>query len=267
MKALPIAVAGAMGRMGQAILHLAGKNAAFSVRGALESSSHPLLGQSMGALLSIPHLSIPLTARPEEALKSAKVLVTFTNPEATLTHIGACVRLRKGMVIGTTGFNPGQLKKIQSAAKKIPIVLSPNMSVGVNLLLVFTALMSKKLETYDLEIVEAHHSMKKDAPSGTALKIAEVAAAARGVSLDKVAVYGRQGFTGQRKKGTIGIHAVRGGDVIGEHTVEFMTDGEHVGLFHKATSRDAFASGALLAAQFVAGKKTGLFSMKDVLGL
>lgn len=267
MKALRIAVAGAMGRMGQAILHLAGKNRSFSICGALESRSHPLLGQSVGSLLNISGLNIPLTASPEEALKLAKVLITFTNPEATLAHVDACLRLRKGLVIGTTGFNSVQLKRIQTAAKRIPIVLSPNMSIGVNLLLILTALAAKKLESYDLEIVEAHHGMKKDAPSGTALKIADVAAAARGVALDKVAVYGRKGFTGERKKGSIGIHALRGGDIIGEHTVEFMTGGERLGLFHKATSRDAFASGALVAAQYVSRKKSGLWSMRDVLGL
>ena len=267
MKALRIAVAGAMGRMGQAILLLASKQNSFSICGALEEHAHALLGQSIGALLGILGLNIPLTARPEEALELAKVLITFTNPEATLAHVDACLRLHRGLVIGTTGFSSAQLRQIQSAGKRIPIVLSPNMSVGVNLLLILTALAAKKLESYDIEIVEAHHGMKKDAPSGTALKIADVAAVARGVSLDKVAVYGRKGLTGQRKKGSIGIHAVRGGDIIGEHTVEFMTAGERLGLFHKATSRDAFASGALLAAQFVARKKSGLWSMRDVLGI
>ncbi|MBI4430216.1 MAG: 4-hydroxy-tetrahydrodipicolinate reductase [Candidatus Omnitrophica bacterium] len=268
MKPLRIAVAGAMGRMGRAILNLAGKNSSFSIRGALESASHPLLGENLSNLLGIPHQNSLLTDRPEAALKPARVLITFTNPRATMDHVDACLRWRKALVIGTTGLASAQVKRIQAAAKKIPILFSPNMSVGVNLLLMLTALASKKLgPAYDLEIVESHHGMKKDAPSGTALKIAEVAAFARGVSLDKVAVYGRKGMTGARKRGTIGIHAVRGGDVIGEHTVEFMAAGERIGLFHKATSRDAFASGALLAAQFVAKKKNGLWSMKDVLDI
>lgn len=268
MKPLRIAVAGALGRMGQTILRLAIQNKKFSVRGALEAPDHAQLGEDIGQVLKLPSLGVYLTGEPEEAIRASEVLITFSTPKATMEHLEACLTRKRRIVIGTTGFSAKEFLKIQKAAKKIAVVQSPNMSIGVNLLFTLTKMAASKLgPEYDIEIVEAHHRMKKDAPSGTALKLAEEAAGARGVNFNKMSLYGRQGLTGERKAGTIGIHALRGGDVVGEHTVEFMTAGERLGLFHKASSREAFAAGALLAAQFVSGKRNGLWSMQDVLGL
>lgn len=268
MKPIRIAVAGAMGRMGQAILRLAVQDTSLSVEGALELETHPQLGSNLGELLGVPNLPVTLTDRPDEALKSADILIAFTTPAATMNHLGACVRARKKLVIGTTGLAEKDFRSIRQASKKIAIVQSPNMSVGINLLLRLTELMAQKLgQEYDIEIVETHHRMKKDAPSGTALKLAEVAAKARGLNFSRSVDYGRHGLMGTRKRGAIGIHARRGGDVIGEHTIEFMAAGERLGLFHQASSRDAFASGALLAAKFLFRKGCGLWSMQDVLAL
>lgn len=269
MSTIPIAVAGAMGRMGQTILQLAHTRRKFSIQGALEKSGHPHLGKDVGTLLHLPSkLDVFLTDKPEYALKNAETLITFATPEATQGHVRACLKYGKRIVIGTTGLGESDMRVIRKAAKKISILQSPNMSVGVNLLLSLTRILSVSLgPDYDIEIVETHHRMKKDAPSGTALRIAEVAAHARGVESNRINVYGRHGMVGERKKGTIGVHAVRGGDVVGEHTVQFMGTGERLSLFHSASSRDAFASGALLAVEFLSTKKNGLWSMHDVLGL
>ena len=267
MKNVRIAVAGAMGRMGQAVLRLAAADNHFQIEGALETENHPKLGDNVGLLLNLPDVEVRLTDRPEEALHSAGVLITFTTPEATVAHARACARLKKNIVVGTTGLSEKDRRVLKDVSQKIGVVVSPNMSVGVNLLFVLTELAASKLDpAYDVEITETHHRMKKDAPSGTALKLAELVADKRGEPLAGVAVYGRHGTTGPRPRGKIGIHALRGGDVVGEHLLEFIGTGEKLGLSHRATTRDAFASGALLAARFVAGKRKGLWTMREVLG-
>jgi len=268
MKPTRIIIAGAMGRMGQTILGLAARDRNFFIEGVVEADTHHRLGEDVGEALNLPLGRLRLAGSPTAALKSSDVLITFTSPKATVEHLSACVRARKNLVIGTTGLSPKQFRSIRAASRKIAIVQAPNMSVGVNLLLTLTELVSGKLGAdYDIEITETHHRMKKDAPSGTALKIAEVAARARKTDLAKRAVYGRRGITGERSKGAIGIHAIRGGDVVGKHTIAFMGAGENIVLSHEALSREAFGRGALLAARFIARKKRGLWSMRDVLGL
>ena len=263
-----LVIAGAGGRMACRIMTLALQSKAFSIAGAFEAKDHPAVGKSVGALLGVEGLPVRIVSNAEEAIAKGDVLIDFTHASATPAHVRISEASRKAMVIGTTGLEAKSLAAIKKAAKTIPIVQSPNMSAGVNLLFNVVEKVAATLgEEYDIEIVETHHRHKKDSPSGTALELARRAALGRKIDLEKEAVYGRKGFTGERKKGTIGIHAVRGGDVVGEHIVSFLAEGELLELTHRATSRDAFAQGALLAARFVAGKKNGLYTMHDVLGL
>ena len=204
----------------------------------------------------------------QQALQGADVLIDFTRPEPSLQYLAACEQAGVTMVIGTTGFSAEQKQQIQQAAKKICVVFAPNMSVGVNLLINLVKAAAKTLsEGYDIEIIEAHHRHKVDAPSGTAVRLGEAAAEALGRDLQQVAVYGREGVTGERDANTIGFATVRGGDVVGDHTVLCAGIGERVELTHKASSRATFALGALRAAKFLQGKAAGLYDMQDVLGL
>jgi 4-hydroxy-tetrahydrodipicolinate reductase len=204
----------------------------------------------------------------DEALKGSQALIDFTRPEATLAHIEVCRSHKVALIIGTTGFDEAGKETIAAASKDIPIVFAPNMSVGVNLVFKLLDVASRVLdEGYDIEIVEAHHRHKVDAPSGTALRMGEVIAHALGRDLKECAVYGREGVTGERQPSTIGFATVRGGDIVGDHTALFATVGERVEITHKASSRMTFANGALRAARFLADKKSGLFDMQDVLGL
>lgn len=261
-----IAVAGAAGRMGRMILGLAAKDKNFQIAGALESPNHPALGQEIGALMGVKPLGIALTSDLKEGLKNAEVLIDFTHPSATAAHLKAAAQSKVGYVIGTTGLPDETLAQLKTASTKIPIVQSPNMSVGVNLLFKLCELTAKALdESYDIEISETHHRMKKDSPSGTAMKLLEVLAKARKKDIKKDTVYGREGEVGARPKGEIGVLAMRGGDVVGDHTVFFFGDGERIELTHRASSREAFASGALKAGKFIAGRKSGLYNMLDVL--
>ena len=265
---IKLIVAGAGGKMAGRIMSLAAQDKDFKVVGAFETKDHPLVGKHLASILSIEMLDIRVACGIEEVIKNGDVVVDFTHHEATVNHLNVCQKFGKEIVIGTTGLPETSLKLIKTISKKIPVVQSPNMSAGVNLLFKLTELVASKLGIeYDIEIVEEHHRHKKDAPSGTALELARRAAHGRSVDLQKTAVYGRKGFTGTREAGTIGIHAVRGGDVVGDHTVSFLAEGERVELTHKASSRDAFAKGALLAAKFAAKKKSGFYSMHDVLGL
>jgi len=201
-------------------------------------------------------------------VKHGDVVIDFTHPISTAQNLKTARDARKGLVIGTTGLSDAFIRELKKAAKKITIVQSPNMSLGVNLLFSLTELAARILDnSYDVEIVEAHHRHKKDAPSGTALELIRQIARGRKMSLESNVVFGRKGETGARKKGTIGVHAVRGGDVVGDHTVSFLTEGERVELIHRASSREAFAKGALLAAKFVAKKRSGFYNMQQVLGL
>lgn len=265
---IPVVVAGAAGRMGSRVLALACEARDLEVVGALERPDHPLLGRDAGEAAGGGRCGVALSADAEAALAPGRVLVAFTTPEASLDHLRVAARRQARAVVGTTGFSPDQTEEIRSLARTIPVVLSPNMSVGVTLAFRLLSLMARTLgEEYDVEIVEIHHRMKRDAPSGTALRMAEVVAEALGRDLGAVGVYGRHGLVGERRAREIGIHALRGGDVIGEHTVVFATQGERLELTHRAHSRDTFARGALRAVRFVAGAVPGLYSMQDVLGL
>lgn len=266
---IQLAVAGTSGRMGRMILSLAAKDKAFKITGALESPKSEVLGEDAGRLLGLSEpLGVMVSSDAETVLHESDVLIDFTHPSAVPFYLNACVKAGCNYVIGTTGLDDKLKALIAAASKKIAIVQSPNMSVGVNLLFRLTELTAKALdESYDIEIAEIHHRMKKDSPSGTAVGLLEAAARARGKNLKKDVVYGREGEVGARPKGELGVMALRGGDVIGDHTVYFLGDGERIELSHRASSREAFAGGALRAAKFLAKKKSGLFNMQQVLGL
>lgn len=262
-----IAVAGSSGRMGRALLEAIAQSADFRLKSALEVPGNPFLGRDAGELVGTP-CGVHISADPQSALPGCDVLVDFTRPEGTLSHLRLCRERGIRMVIGTTGFQPAQKALIEEASKTIPIVLAPNMSVGVNLTFKLAELAAKVLkEGYDVEIIEAHHRHKVDAPSGTALRLGEVIAAALGRDLAKDAVYGREGVSGERKSSTIGFATVRGGDIVGDHTALFAGTGERIEITHKAASRATFALGALRAARYLAGRNSGLYDMQDVLGL
>ena len=263
-----LVMAGATGRMGKTLLQLASRDKAFKIVGGLEQRGHAALGQDIGPLIGRGLMGVKVTQDATAALKNADVLIDFSHFSALPGNLKAAVKTHTAYVIGTTGIPAGTLLQIKKASRKIPIVQSPNMSVGVNLLFRLAAIAGKALdESYDLEIMEIHHRMKKDAPSGTALKLLEILLEARGRDIKKDVIYGREGETGAREKGKIGVLALRGGDVVGDHTVSFFGDGERIELVHKASSREAFARGALLAAKFLAKKKQGLYHMQHVLGM
>jgi len=251
---LKISVCGAAGRMGRMIIERVVSDGETELAGAVEAKGSPAVGQRAGNAV--------ITDDCGAAVKISDVVIDFTSPQATLQHLESCMKEKKGIVIGTTGLSEKDIEKIKDAAKAIPVVFAPNMSVGVNLLFKLVSEIAAAVPNYDVEIVEAHHNQKKDAPSGTALKIADIISKELGLPQ----VYGRHGITGPRKK-EIGIHAVRAGDIVGEHTVIFAGPGERIELIHRAHSRDNFAVGAVMAAKWLAGKKPGLYSMKDVLGL
>ncbi|MFH1799768.1 MAG: 4-hydroxy-tetrahydrodipicolinate reductase [Candidatus Omnitrophota bacterium] len=265
---IKLVMAGAAGRMGKTILQLASRDKAFKITGGLEQRGHAALGQDLGPVLGRDLMGVKITQDATAAMKHADVLIDFSHFSALPENLKAAVKTRTACVIGTTGIPAPMLWQIQAASREIPIVQSPNMSVGVNLLFKLAAIAGKALdESYDLEITEVHHRMKKDAPSGTAMKLLEILLEARGRDIKKDVVYGRKGETGAREKGKIGVLALRGGDVVGDHTVSFFGDGERIELVHKASSREAFARGALLAAKFLAKKKQGLYHMQQVLGI
>src|SRR5262245_58779765 len=254
--------------MGGRIIALARDAAGIRVTGALERPGHPALGRDAGEVAGAGHLGVPIAADPGPLLAAGRVLLEFTTPEASLEHLSLAAARGAGAVVGTTGFQAAQVDEVRRLAARTPILLSPNMSVGVNLAFRVLALMAKALgDDYDGEITEIHHRMKKDAPSGTAAKMAEVVAEALGRRIEDAGVYGRHGLVGERTAQEIGVHALRGGDVVGEHTVVFSTVGGRLELTHRAHSRDTFAQGALRAARFVATAAPGLYSMHDVLGL
>lgn len=264
---LKVVIAGSSGRMGHALLEGVFADAELKLHAALEHNASPAIGRDAGELTGAP-CGIKVSADLVTAVSGADVLVDFTRPEASMEYLAACRNSGTKLVIGTTGFSAEQKLAIQEASKDIAIVFAPNMSVGVTLLINLVQAAAKVLsEGYDIEIIEAHHRHKVDAPSGTALRLGEAAAAALGRDLSKCAVYGREGVTGERDPSTIGFATVRGGDVVGDHTVLFAGIGERVELTHKASSRATFALGALRAAKFLATKPSGLYDMQDVLGL
>lgn len=263
-------VAGAAGRMGSRIINVLSTSEGIRLSAAVERKAHPLVGQDSCGPAGLPAGGV-LTVITDDlaaALKAGDVLIDFTLPEISLEHIKTCADLGKPLVVGTTGFSKEQLGEINKQVHKIPCVLSPNMSIGVNLCFKILAEIAKTIgEDYDMEIVEAHHRMKKDAPSGTAMKMAQVIAQAVNRNLDEVSVYARKGMIGERSKKEIGIQTLRAGDIVGEHTVMFAGKGERIEITHRAHSRDTFAAGAVRAAKWVVGKKPGLYDMQDVLGL
>ncbi|MBN9411853.1 MAG: 4-hydroxy-tetrahydrodipicolinate reductase [Burkholderiales bacterium] len=237
------------------------------IAGALDVPASPAIGSDATAFLG--HASgVPVTADLAEGLKNAQVLIDFTRPEGTMAHLAVCRKLGVGLVIGTTGFTEAQKAEIAAASRDIAIVMAPNMSVGVNVTLKLLDMAARALSTgYDIEVIEAHHRHKVDAPSGTALRMGEVLAEALGRDLKDCAVYAREGVTGERDPSTIGFSAIRGGDIVGDHTVLFAGTGERIEITHKSSSRVNYAQGSLRAARFLAGRKSGLFDMFDVLGL
>ena len=261
-----VAVAGASGRMGHMLIEAIRASGDCQLAGATDQASSPAIGNDAAAFLGLAS-GVPVTADIRVALAGAEVLIDFTRPEGTLEHLKACREMKVNMVIGTTGFNEGQKAQIQDAARDIAVVFSPNMSVGVNVTMKLLELAAKSLAGFDIEIVEAHHKHKVDAPSGTALKMGEVIAQAQGRSLKDCAVYAREGVTGERKAGSIGFSAIRGGDIVGDHTVLFAGAGERIEVAHKSSSRQGYAEGSLRAVRFLAGRKSGLFDMFDVLSL
>jgi 4-hydroxy-tetrahydrodipicolinate reductase len=266
MAKLKIAVAGASGRMGRAVIETVLRDDELALAAALEVRGNPHVGRDAGELVGSP-CGAKISDDPARALAGCDVLIDFTRPEGTIAHLAACRKQGVRMVIGTTGFDDAQKKEIAGAAREIAIALSPNFSVGVNVAFNLLDSAAKALGAgYDVEIVEAHHRHKVDAPSGTALRMGEVVARALGRDLRRCAVYGREGVTGERNGETIGFATVRGGDLVGEHTVMFIGNGERIEITHRASSRANFANGALRAARFLMSRANGLFDMADVLG-
>ncbi|UCH46482.1 MAG: 4-hydroxy-tetrahydrodipicolinate reductase [Betaproteobacteria bacterium] len=262
-----IAIAGSAGRMGRALLEAVAQSTELRLKSALERSDSPFVGKDAGEIIGMPN-GVVISDDAEAALPGCDVLIDFTRPEATMHYLDICSHEGVKMVIGTTGLSDEDRARIKVAATKTAIVQAPNMSVGVNLVFSLLDVAARVLaEGYDIEIVEAHHRHKVDAPSGTALRMGEVIAKALDRDLKSCAVYGREGVTGERRPSTIGFATVRGGDIVGDHTALFAGIGERVEITHKAASRATFALGALRAAHYLADKDNGLFDMQDVLGL
>ncbi len=262
-----IAIAGASGRMGQMLIEAVRAADDCTLTGALDIAGSAALGLDAGAF-SGKAAGVLITSDLREGLKNSKALIDFTRPEGTLAHLHVCRELGVAAVIGTTGFTDEQKAEIAEIAKSIPIMMAPNMSVGVNVTLKLLEMAAKALSTgYDIEIVEAHHRHKVDAPSGTALKMGEVIADALGRDLKECAVYERYGVTGERDPSSIGFATIRGGDIVGDHTVLFAGTGERIEITHKSSSRATYAQGSLRAVRFLAGRAPGLYDMFDVLNL
>ncbi|MCP4992189.1 MAG: 4-hydroxy-tetrahydrodipicolinate reductase [Gammaproteobacteria bacterium] len=263
-----VAVAGAAGRMGKSLIEAVTLNDLLKLTAATEHPGNSLLGADAGELAGVGRLNVPITDSLEKWVDDFDLLIDFTTPAATLDHLAFCRANVRRMVIGTTGFSEAQKAELQAAAEEIAIILAPNMSVGVNLCFKLLDLAARVLGSdADIEVIEAHHRHKVDAPSGTALRMGEVVANALGRDLGECAVYGREGVTGERERKTIGFETIRAGDIVGEHTVMFAVPGERVEITHKASSRMTFANGAARAAAWVMQHESGLFDMQDVLGL
>jgi 4-hydroxy-tetrahydrodipicolinate reductase len=262
-----IAIPGAAGRMGRTLIDACQQAGGLELGVATERGGHELLGSDAGIIAGVGQLGVAIGDDLEAVVDRFDVLVDFTAPVATLAHLDICRRYGKCMVIGTTGFLPEQRQQIEAAARDVGVVMAPNMSVGVNLCLKLLDMAARALgDDVDIEVIEAHHRHKVDAPSGTALRMGEVVAAALGRDLQQCAVYGRQGQTGVRDRSAIGFETIRAGDIVGEHTVMFAAEGERVEITHKASSRMTFARGAMRAAGWVVAQPPGLYDMQAVLG-
>jgi 4-hydroxy-tetrahydrodipicolinate reductase len=260
-------IAGASGRMGRMLIEAVLASEGDTLSGALDRAASPSIGEDAAAFSGRP-CGVAITDDLAAGLRGADVLIDFTRPEGTLAHLAACCAQGVAAVIGTTGFDDAGKAAIAEAAREIPVVFAPNMSVGVNVVLRLLDMAARALATgYDIEVIEAHHRHKVDAPSGTALAMGEVVARALGRDLKDCAVYAREGHTGPRDPSSIGFATIRGGDIVGDHTVLFAGTGERIEISHKSSSRQGYAHGSLRAAHFLAGKPAGLYDMADVLGL
>lgn len=264
---LTVAVAGATGRMGRMLIEAVVRAVDCRLSGALEVSGSASLGHDPAAFMGVDS-GVRLTSDLRQGIAGAQVLIDFTRPEGTMAHLAVCRELGVSAVVGTTGLSAQQKDEVARIAQQIPIVMAPNMSAGVNVVFKLLDMAARALnEGYDIEIIEAHHRHKVDAPSGTALQMGEVVARALGRDLASSAVYGREGITGERDPSTIGFSSLRGGDIVGDHTVLFAGTGERIEITHRAASRATYVQGSLRAARFLVGKRHGLFDMHDVLGL
>lgn len=264
---MKIAIVGASGRMGRMLIESVLQDGGMELVSVIDQPGTSAIGRDAGELVGMP-CGVQVTTDAEAGIAKADCLIDFTRPEGTLEHLAICCRHKVAIVIGTTGFDAQGKQTIAETAREIPVVFAPNMSVGVNVVFKLLDTASRILaEGYDIEIVEAHHKHKIDAPSGTALRMGEVIAQALGRDLKACAVFGREGVTGERDPSTIGFATVRGGDIVGDHNVMYCGVGERVEISHKAGSRMPYALGSLRAARFLTGRKTGLFDMQDVLGL
>ncbi len=263
-----IAVTGAAGRMGKVLIEAIDEADDLTLGAAVVHPESSLVGADAGEMTGIGKNSVALAGQVEDVKDAFDVLIDFTFPDLTLENLAFCSRHGKAIIIGTTGMTEAEKEQVRIAAEKIPVVFAPNMSVGINVMLDLLHKAASVLgDDYDVEIIEAHHRHKKDAPSGTALRLGEVVADALGRDLKVCAVYGREGFTGERSQKEIGFETIRAGDVVGDHTVLFATMGERIEITHKASSRMTFAQGAIRAARWLEGKPAGLYDMQDVLGL
>lgn len=261
-------VIGAAGRMGGRIINLIQEGEDFLLKEAIEHPNHPQLGKDIGEVIGLGKIGVILQDDLSKVIEQGEVIIDFTNAQASLKNLRLAVKYKKPMVIGSTGFSPEELLEVKELAKNIPCLLSPNMSVGVNLVFKIIGEIAEVLkDEYDVEIIEAHHRLKRDAPSGTALKMGQILAQALGREWDKVAVFQRKGIIGERNPKEIAIQTIRAGDIVGEHTVIFGGMGERLEITHRAHSRDNFARGALRAAKWIIQQKNGLYDMQDLLGL
>jgi 4-hydroxy-tetrahydrodipicolinate reductase len=265
---IKVGVTGVAGRMGSYIGLLVAEAADMELAGTMEAPGHRSVGADAGTLIGAGSLGVAVSDDLEKAFQGAEVIVDFTMPEVTMNVAAYAARAKKAMVIGTTGLSDGNMARLSALAGEIPLVVSPNMSIGVNVMFKVVAELTRLLgEDYDVEIVETHHRLKKDAPSGTALGLARAIAGAKGVDLNEHACYERHGMIGARPKGQIGIQTLRAGDIIGDHTVLFAGNSERIELSHRAHTRQNFAQGAVRAVRWVKGREPGIYSMMDVLGL
>ena len=253
--------------MGQAIIRCARRLNDIQIVAAIEAKECPLLGKDAGIVAGTMDIGVLISDDARKGADKADVLIDFSFPSSSARHALLAAELKKPIVFGTTGLNKEEKESLKKASARTAVLWSPNMSLGVNILDVTIGRIAKALANYDIEIIETHHAHKTDAPSGTAMRLAETAAAARGVRLDNTAVYGRRGIVGERTPGQIGVHAVRAGDVVGDHTVIFAAEGERLELTHRASSRECFALGALRAALWIVKRPPGFYDMRDVLGL
>lgn len=265
---MKIGIVGAAGRMGQMLVRQIGETEGCVVAGATEQPGSGAIGRDAGAVAGVGEAGVAITDDAASMIAGVDAVIDFTAPDASVQHAELAAQAGAAIVIGTTGMGPGHMESLQRAARHVPVFFAPNMSLGVNLLMALVERVARTLDdSYDIEIVEMHHRHKVDAPSGTALGLGRAAAAGRGVSLDEVGRLSREGHSGARPRGEIGFATLRGGDVVGDHTVCFAADGERIELTHKASGRQIYAAGAVRAALWTKGRAPGLYSMKDVLGI